>query len=249
MALAASPAFAQAPPLAGQLTVETFDSRFMREPRRLTVYRPAGWTAAQAWPVIYMADGQFLEPYIQDVDALIAAGRLRPLLIVGMWSGEAGPYSRPQEYVEGYEDGARRYRNFRRFFLEEVMPKAEAEYGAATLREERMLSGWSDGGAWALGVGLQEPSQFGRIAAFSVSSPNGAGRSGYAKRPALFLASGEDEPYYRGVTRDIANAARRSEVEVVYKTVPGGHEPAVWRPMFNEAVLWAFGKEKRSDGL
>src|SRR5690349_17520503 len=86
-ALAASPALAQAPSMAGMMSVETIDSRFMREPRRLTVYRPSGWAAGQVWPVVYMADGQFLEPYVQDVDALIAAGRLRPLLIVGLWSG------------------------------------------------------------------------------------------------------------------------------------------------------------------
>lgn len=249
MGMAASPGLASARALAGQMDVETFDSRIMREPRRLTIYRPPGWSSGQTWPVIYMADGQFLQPFIQDVDVLISARRLRPLVIVGMWSGEAGPRSRPEEYVEGYEGGARRHRDFGRFFLEEVMPKAEAEHGASTLREARMLAGWSDGGAWALATGLQAPSLVGHVAAFSVSSPNGSGRSGYAKRPALFLASGEDEPYYRGVTRDIAVSARRSKVEVIYKTVPGRHEPAVWRPLFSEAVLWAFGRKEGSDGL
>lgn len=236
--------------LKGALRVDALHSRFLSETRQLTAYFPPGWTAGERYPVLYMADGQFLGPYLEDLDALIAAGALRPLVVVGLWSGDAGPQSRPQEYVEGYPDGARRFETFRRFFLEEVMPKAEAEYGASPLRQERMLAGWSDGGAWAASTGLSEPSRFGRVCALSISSPNGTGRAAYKQRPALFLASGDDEPYYRDVTRDLAVRARRSPVELIYKTVPGRHEPAVWRPMLKEAALWAFGvKKEGSDGL
>lgn len=251
-ALASVPAvaFGETSPGAGQMSVIAMKSRALGETRRLTIYQPPNWRSGDRYPVLYLADGQFAGPFISDIARMVVAGSVRPLVIAGLWSAEAGPQSRGEEYVKGHPDGLYRYRKFERYFTQEVLPAIEAAYGASGAREDRMVAGWSDGGAWALGMGLGHPELFGHVAALSVSSASAAGSIDSPRRPPLFLASGDDEPYFRDLTRELAKEARKSPVEVIYRTAPGKHEPAVWLPMLHEAVLWAFGTQKKgSDGL
>lgn len=247
--LLASPAAAAAePPLAGRTFVVALESAALGETRHVGVYLPPTWRKAERYPVLYLADGQFMGPYARDLEAMMLAGKLRPLVIIGLWSSERGGQPRRQEYLAGYGGGARRHAASERFFLEGVMPMAQASFGAANDPAGRMVAGYSDGGSWALTTALSHPDQFGQAAALSISwEPSGAGIES-PTRPRLFLGCGDSEPYYRDTTSELARRAKRSPVEVVYRTARGAHEPAVWRPLMSEAALWAFGT-KGSDGL
>lgn len=215
----------------------------MGEPRRLTLYKPPGWKEGVRYPVIYAADGQYLPGYLRLLDKLIAKGEIPPVVAIGMWSaeGRGGPYTRSQEYLPGFKDGARRYAHFQHYFLDEVIPFAAIKLGASAVREERMLFGYSDGGSWALTTAINSPDQFGTALALSIGWEQSGEKLSVTNRPRLFFGIGSKETTFKTVTNTIVRNAQRSPGEVIFRTGEGGHEPKVWAPMFVECVKLVFG--------
>lgn len=116
--------------------------------RRVFVWRPPGYDAARAHPVLYMPDGQNLvDPatssygadwQVDEVAAgLIAAGRMEPILIVGAECTA----ERSEEY--GDTDAGRAYL---RFLVEDLKPLVDARYPTRPGREATMVMGSSMGG-------------------------------------------------------------------------------------------------------
>lgn len=230
------------PPAAGSLEVVRVNSPALGEQRRLTFYKPPGWQAGVGYPIVFAADGQFLMPYIRDLEALILAGTVPPMVMAGMWSaeGRGGGNTRSEEYLPGFGD-ARRHAHFQRYFLEEVVPFAALKLGASTRREDRMLFGFSDGAAWALTTALAHPDQFGAATALSIGWEKAADDIAAANRLKLYFGIGSQETSFKTVTTGIVRKAQRAGGDVVFRTGQGGHEPRVWRPMFKEAASLYFG--------
>jgi enterochelin esterase-like enzyme len=238
-------------PTEGTVSLVRVTSPAMGEQRRLTLYKPPGWREGVSYPVIYAADGQYLFQFLQLLDPMIVKGEAPPLVAVGMWSaeGQGGPATRSQEYLPGF-GAPRRYANFQHYFLGEVVPFAGLQLGASTRREDRMLFGYSDGAAWALTTGLKNPELFGAVTALSVGWEAAGEHIGVAGRPRLYIGIGARETDLKTVTTGIVRRAQRTPGEVVFRTGEGGHDPGTWRPMFVEAVKWAFArKQNGSDGL
>lgn len=231
------------PSTEGTLSLVKVNSPAMGEPRRLTLYKPPGWKDGASYPVIYAADGQYLPGYLRLLDKLIAKGEVPPVVAIGMWSaeGRGGPYTRSQEYLPGFKDGARRYAHFQHYFLDEVVPFAALKLGASAAREERMLFGYSDGGSWALTTAIKNPDQFGTALALSIGWEQSGEKLSVTNRPRLFFGIGSKETTFKTVTNTIVRNAQRSPGEVIYRTGEGGHEPKVWAPMFVECVKLVFG--------
>lgn len=225
----------------GDTSIVTVESPALGEPRRLTLYKPPGWTPDQGYPVVYAADGQYLNPYLFDLGRMITAGEVPPIVVVGLWSaeGRGGLLTRSDEYLPGYGD-ARRHANFKRYFLDEVVPFAAARLGASDRRDDRMLFGYSDGATWALDTGLRNPDRFGTVCTLSIGWEAAGDHIGVANRPRLYFGIGSNETAFKAVTTRIVERARRASGEVIFRTGQGGHEDKVWRPMFKEAVKWAF---------
>ncbi len=76
-------------PLKGTLQFETIASTALGEDRKLTVYLPPGHDKTRTYPVLYMADGDVVSSFVSAIDALIAAGRIRPLIVIGLWPGRS----------------------------------------------------------------------------------------------------------------------------------------------------------------
>ena len=117
-------------------------------PRRAFVWRPPGYDPALTYPVLYMHDGHNLvdpatSSYGADwqVDevaaALIAAGRIEPLLIVGAECTA----DRMEEY--GDTDAGRAYL---RFLAEDLKPLVDGRYPTRPGRESAVVMGSSMGG-------------------------------------------------------------------------------------------------------
>ncbi len=165
---------ALSPRLLGRLVDETLQSAALGEPRRLTVYVPPGHDAADRIPVVYMADGAALDAYAPAIEAEIISGRIRPVLVVGVWPGVADPGVRARsEYLIG-PFPSRAAATSATSLIDEVLPFAERTFGASDRPDERMLMGFSDGAAWALSMGLKRPDLFGQIAALSLGWPPAA---------------------------------------------------------------------------
>jgi predicted alpha/beta superfamily hydrolase len=80
-----TPAREDAVPAHDTLTVA---SRAVGETRLINVHTPPGYASASArFPVLYMPDGGINEDFphvVQTIDSLIAAGAIRPVIVVGI---------------------------------------------------------------------------------------------------------------------------------------------------------------------
>ncbi|HEX2011108.1 MAG TPA: alpha/beta hydrolase-fold protein, partial [Roseateles sp.] len=125
-------------PVRALIVERTLASPALGETRRLRIWLPPGHEAGRRYPVVYMADGWaeaglLLEP-------AVARGELPPFLIVGLASCSS-PVAPPpgqtdcrqHEDMDAPEPDGRpaRFAAHERFFLDEVMPLAEREFGAA----------------------------------------------------------------------------------------------------------------------
>jgi predicted alpha/beta superfamily hydrolase len=167
------------PDLAGELRLHELQSRIFRNTRMLRVWLPPGYSATENqgrhYPVFYLNDGQNLfDPataYIgvdwqadEAADRLIRAGRIPPLIIVGIDNAQK---DRPREYLP--------YRSFSPpimrpqgkpypdFLLSEVMPFVYQRYRIARGPENTGLGGSSLGAIISLYTVMSRPGIFGRL--------------------------------------------------------------------------------------
>jgi enterochelin esterase-like enzyme len=161
---------------------EQFRSRYLRNRRDLIVYLPPGYDAEpeRRFPVLYLHDGQNLfdgaTSFVpgmdwhvgQTADEWISAGRVAPLIIVGIYNagkqriGEYTPTRAPKL-------GGGRADRYAKFLLEEVRPFVMSRYRVLDVTEDTGIGGSSLGGLVSLYLGLQRPQIFGRIVALSPS--------------------------------------------------------------------------------
>lgn len=245
----AAPDPAMAETLAGRVTDEFIDSPAAGEHRKLSIYTPPGFDLARRYPVVYLPDGQVLEGYGRMLDPLILKGQVRPVVLVALWpyQGATDVNWRRLDWVVGVDPA--RFARVEAFFINEVIPLAERKYGASPRRQDRMLWGTSAGAAWVLAMSARHPQTFGHVAALSGGSGPAAEEGSAPGGPRLFLAAGRFEPEYLRVTRETAERARANGREVELRETVGGHSFLTWRPLMIEALAWAFGEPKGSDGL
>jgi predicted alpha/beta superfamily hydrolase len=161
---------------------QNFRSKILRNQRDLVVYLPPGYQEQpdRRFPVLYMHDGQNLfdgaTSFVQgqdwhvghSADAEIRAGRVEPLIIVGIYNvGKA----RIQEYTptKAPRLGGGRADRYGRFLLDEVMPFVNSQYRVQLGPQNTGIGGSSLGGLVSLFLGLSRPDVFGKIAALSPS--------------------------------------------------------------------------------
>lgn len=235
--------------LAGRVTDEFIDSPAAGERRKLSIYTPPRFDPAKRYPVVYLPDGQVLEGYARMLDPLILTGEVRPVVLVSLWphQGAMDVNWRRMDWVVGTDPA--RFARVEAFFINEVIPLAERKYGASPRREDRMLWGTSAGAAWVLSMSARHPRTFGHVAALSGGWGPAADEGSAPGGPRLFLAAGRFEPEYLRVMRETAARARANGREVELREPVGGHSFLTWRPLMIEALAWAFGKPKGSDGL
>jgi hypothetical protein len=169
--------FAAAAPQ-GEVVSLVYESRILANTRRVHVYLPPGYDprGSRRFPEAWLGDGT---TYVERLaaprafDALIASGRLEPLVVVLV-----DPVERRVEY--GVHAG------FRRMMLEELVPRIAREYRVLGRAERRLAAGGSRGGQAALDLCLSAPEVFGLCGAWApaialgrrTSSSRGGDRAG-----------------------------------------------------------------------
>jgi predicted alpha/beta superfamily hydrolase len=174
---------------ARELRFHELRSEVFGNTRTLRVLLPRGYDSLQnrnrRYPVLYLNDGQNLFDVStsvmnplewrvdETVDSLIAAGRIPPMIVVGI--DNAGRRGRFREYfpwVDQYLDppepnpqGTR----YPAFLVDEVIPFVESRYRAATDARLRGIGGSSAGALAALNAVVSRPGVFG---ALLVESPS-----------------------------------------------------------------------------
>lgn len=160
--------------------------------RHVEVWLPPGYTPARRHAVVYMHDGQMLfdpdstwnhQAWRIDaaVSGAIAAGRMPPTLVVGVWNQPDGRYAEyfPQkalagvpealrrEYIERGMGGAPRADAYLRFLVEELKPEIDRRYATRPEAAATAVAGSSMGGLISLYALCEYPEVFGAAAALS----------------------------------------------------------------------------------
>ena len=162
---------------------KSFHSKILNNDRDVIVYLPPGYEARKSrhYPVFYMHDGQnlfdgatsFIPGQEWRVDetaqALIAAGKIEPLIIVGIYNSSK---DRINEYTPA-EDA--RYKMggkadlYGRMLVEELKPFIDKTYRTSKDAKHTGLGGSSLGGLVSLYLGLKYNKVFGALAVLSPS--------------------------------------------------------------------------------
>ncbi len=177
-------AFAQQPhTLTGDMHAhKSFHSKILDNDRDVLVFLPPGYDATKKkrYPVFYMHDGQNLfdgaTSFIPGQDwrvdetaqALIAAGNIEPLIIVGIYNTK----DRINEYTPAadakYKMGGKADL-YGRMLVEELKPFIDSHYRTKRDARHTGLGGSSLGGLVSLYLALKYSDVFGRVAVVSPS--------------------------------------------------------------------------------
>jgi enterochelin esterase-like enzyme len=244
----APPAAARVEKVRGEVKAVDFDSKALGAKRGVRVYLPPGHDRAKRYPVLYATDGN-APGHI--VEALIDAGTVPPMIVVaatpGGYLGErTGGHDvkkdlRAMEYLPGID--AERYAKHEKFFCEELVAWAEAEFGASTDRRQRAVFGCSNGARFAVEMGVAHPDLFGHVIAFSVAGRRDVKLPDGAKAlPTFHLAAGTWETGFHGITAKVAEGLKKQNAPVTFVSRVAGHDMAMWEDELAAALVRAFGK-------
>lgn len=154
----------------------TVQSAVLGEPRPINVYLPPQYrladSASARFPVLYMPDGGLDEdfPHVANtIDSLIALGRVRPVLVVGVPNTQrrrdlTGPTRVKSDSAIAPRVGGSAA--FRSFLRSELIPEVARRY---RVTDERGIVGESLAGLFIVETFLREPALFTHYVAFDPS--------------------------------------------------------------------------------
>lgn len=232
------------------------ESKHLEEPRRVEVYVP-GVESDKPLPVIYLTDGNALESIVGSLDWKIRNGEIAPMVVVGIHNGgyigdRKKVYNpefdrRAKEYLSGI--GSDRYEKHNLFMSEELFPYIEKKFNASNQRKDRALSGYSNGGAFAVTASVDHPDWFGNVFAYSVAFFDRDELRKAVKEkslPEYRLAAGTLEHFIKG-TRDAHEILETAGVSTSLRTFVAGHDPLMWKIALLEDLALRFPGESKSD--
>lgn len=173
---------------------EAVESEGLR-PRNVTVWLPPGYDGSwRRYPVLYMHDGQNLFEAVTSgpkgewgvdevMSDLIAQGRIRPAIIVGVWNTPARSpeymplevYNRlPQPWRGRLSNGSPNQplsNVYLDFLVTELKPRVDREFRTLPGREHTLIAGSSMGALISLYAIARHPKTFGAAAAISIHWP------------------------------------------------------------------------------
>jgi predicted alpha/beta superfamily hydrolase len=242
-----------------------FISKYVPYRRDLIVYLPPDYEKGSArYPVLYLHDGQNLfDPdtaYVRGMDwkvdetadALIRAGEIAPLIIVGIFNtGE----HRIEEYTPTRDRnlGGGHAELYGRMLVEELKPFIESRYRTLSGPTNTGLGGSSLGGLATVYLGFTYPEVFGKLAVLSPSVwwDNQAivkmiARTQVKPQLRIWLSMGTDESK-TGVrdanllhTALVAKGWKEGE-DLHYEVIPGAkHEEAAWAERVDHVLRYLF---------
>jgi predicted alpha/beta superfamily hydrolase len=244
-----------------------FHSEFLAKDRDVIVYLPPGYEAdrRRRFPVLYLHDGQNLfdgaTAYIpgrewgadETAQALIRAGEVEPLIIVGVYNAGA---ERINEYTPTRDARVKaggRADLYGRMLVEELKPFIDREYRTLTRAHHTGLGGSSLGGLVTLHLGLKYPAVFGQLAVMSPAVWWDGGQivrevNALARKPPLriWLDIGLKEgPSAAANARRLRDALigkgwRPGRDLRYFEARGGGHDEAAWGRRFGSVLRYLF---------
>jgi enterochelin esterase-like enzyme len=224
-------------------------SQALAEKRKIWVYLPPNHDPKKSTRVAYLADGGGVPGLARVLEPAIVAGRIPAVILIGAEPGvSSGPEAndlsrntRAQEYLPDVNPA--RFRAHETFFVEELRTWAETQFGASPKRQDRVVSGFSNGGQFALQMGLRHPDVYAHAMPVSL-----AGRTFPISRSALgvvpadfFFIAGTLEPYIKQ-SRFFSDELQRAGARVKSNEWVSGHDVQVWVEVLPSALEWFWSK-------
>ena len=238
----------------GRLTTVHFYSRALHRSADYLVYLPAGYRPTRPLPVFYLLHGMPGEPLAFTInaeiearlEALIAQGRVRPMILVFPDGRIAGRTASDSEWADtpsgDFED-----------YIVDVVADVDHRFATVDTRSGRAIAGLSAGAFGAANVGLHRDDLFSLIQAWSgyfTETHNGvfahADRAVMAYNSPLdyvrtmrrtlarfplriFIYGGRDDPDTAQIPA-MAGALRDAGAQESWAVYPGGHSWNTWTP-------------------
>jgi enterochelin esterase-like enzyme len=207
------------------------------------VYRPAGISADDELPSLYVTDGQrYLENgnFKSVLDEAIRAGRVEPILVVFLDSRN------PDRLAEDRRNAQFMCNiDFANFFASELIPAVSSEQPVSKSRDDRVILGLSFGGLNSACFGLMLSNLFGGIAMQSPASGDHVDivRRLYEKQEALpvkmFLSVGTKNDNLTAVKR-FKRVLEGKGYDLTYRVVEEGHNWQNWHPLLDDVLVTFF---------
>ena len=212
--------------LEGAVLRENFPSHELEQERFVTVYIPPRWSRRDESWLAFATDG-FVPADV--VEPLILDGGLPPIILVGVASA-TDSVQRGAEYL-GL--GRPIFESHMRFFTDEVFTWLGKTLDLALPPARCIVSGFSNGGAFAIWAGIRRPDRFGHVLAFSVagSDPPLILEWGAGSRPTFQLTAGTLE-VFRSNTLGWARRLTDAGVICRHEELVFGHDPLLWELAF-----------------
>lgn len=239
--------------LTGELKEFELSSKHIDAPRKVSVYFPPG--EEDGARVIYLADGSSASMYAQVLEPLIVARKILPVVIVGVhnggYLGERKPdfsdYDfekdmRAAEYLP--ELGSAHFSKHEKFFCKEVIDWAEKTLGVSDKREHRLVMGHSNGGRFAVTMGVNHPEVYGHVIGLSVAAGS---TPEFDKPPEIkatyYLAAGTWEEKFHTHTSDFDQKLKQSGFQSTFSSRVSGHDETMWQEEFATAIQDIFAQK------
>ncbi|MHA6287857.1 alpha/beta hydrolase [Maricaulis sp. CAU 1757] len=227
-----------------RLIREVMPPRAFDHARTVNIYVPP--SGAGPHPVVYMADGGNAHGYGEIAEALAAECRARAVIIVGIETEHRdgddlheSSRLRAADYLWGRDPD--RFSAHERFLIDEVMPHIESNYAASTVAAERLISGKSNGAAWAVSTALRHPDLFGSASASSfVWRQAFDAAETVSPEPVFLVSAGLFEPRVLAHSEWITQQIREGGGQVELQRFVSGHSPLAFEQQFAHALEVTF---------
>lgn len=239
----------------GAVAEVTYESKSLKQTRRMHVYTPPGYEAGtEKLPVLYLLHGALDGDASWStvgragaiLDNLIAAKQAVPMIVV-MPNGHTGPFSFGE-----FGNINKQIGEFVADFTTDVRPYIESHYRVQNDRAGRAIAGLSMGGAQTLDIAVGNLKDYAYVGVFSsgvFGAPPGtqpAGPTWEEKHVAAlddaalkeglqlvwFATGGED--FLIGTSRSTVETLKKHKFDVEFKETAGGHTWLNWRDYLAE---------------
>jgi predicted esterase len=232
--------------LAGKIVKRTIESKAMSMPRDLVIYEPPAVGDQLLGGVIYAGDGGAVDSFAKVLEPLIVSGRVPRILLVGMVSSTED-LGRAREYLLTLEDDNSTFVKHEQFFVDEVVPAIERDYALPNDAAHRATFGFSNSGAWAIDMALRHPQLIGRVLGFSPAGRKAAFLQPLpAAAPSFYPLGGTLEKPFHDKAVDWSRTFDAQHVTYTLREPVAGHDFAMWKAYFGDAVTWAFAGQAQT---
>lgn len=233
----------------GTLDTVFFNSKLSTmQPRRILIYKPAGYDSLSNLPALYVNDGfKAIEycGYLNVLDNLIANRIIKPVLVVFI------------DFVEGDQDYfINRTDEYITALCKELVPMTDEKYKTSKTARDRVLAGISAGAHISILTALKQPDIFLNAAGQSttvlqdifdaiqnVSSNKDAIKSlkFYVDVGRFDLVLGGMENYpFLYANQLMHKEMNKHSINNTFKVVNDGHQWASWRERIDQILIFFF---------